>query len=61
MSPLFERIQEYLPLLTTGLWQTVAVTLLSLVLASALGLVWALMAGSRRWIAGRSKLRNPSA
>ncbi|AWI86553.1 amino acid ABC transporter permease (plasmid) [Alloyangia pacifica] len=51
MSPLSERIQEYLPLLVTGLWQTVAVTLLSLVLASALGLMWALMRSSgNRWL-----------
>lgn len=51
MSPLSERIQEYLPLLVTGLWQTVAVTLISLVLASALGLMWALMRSSgNRWL-----------
>lgn len=51
MSPLSERIQEYLPLLVTGLWQTVAVTLLSLVLASAMGLMWALMRSSgNRWL-----------
>ncbi|MDD8023765.1 MAG: amino acid ABC transporter permease [Paracoccaceae bacterium] len=51
MSPLSERIQEYLPLLVTGLWQTVAVTLLSLVLASALGLVWSIMRSSgNRWL-----------
>ena len=51
MSPLLERLQEYMPLLATGLWNTVAVTLMSLVLASALGLVWALMRSSgRRWL-----------
>ncbi|AUC56022.1 MAG: amino acid ABC transporter permease [Sagittula sp.] len=51
MLPLSERIQEYLPLLVTGLWKTIAVTLLSLVLASALGLVWAMMRSSgTRWL-----------
>ena len=34
---------EYIPFLLNGLWLTVLVTLLSLLLASALGLVWALL------------------
>ncbi|GHG85738.1 amino acid ABC transporter permease [Pseudodonghicola xiamenensis] len=51
MSPLSERIQDYLPLLLTGLWQTVAVTALALVLASALGLLWSIMRSSgSRWL-----------
>ncbi|NVK73810.1 amino acid ABC transporter permease [Marinomonas sp. CT5] len=37
------RSQEYLPILTNGLWLTVSVTLLSLVLATFLGLLWALL------------------
>ncbi|EPX87051.1 amino acid ABC transporter permease [Salipiger mucosus] len=43
MAPLSERIVEYLPLLISGLWLTVAVTFLSLILATALGLLWATM------------------
>jgi len=43
MSPLIERVQEYWPLLASGLWRTIAVTLLALLLATFLGLVWALM------------------
>nr|WP_319249258.1 amino acid ABC transporter permease [uncultured Celeribacter sp.] len=51
MSPLSERIQEYLPLLLTGLWRTVAVSLLALFLATALGLLWAMMRTSRNvWL-----------
>jgi polar amino acid transport system permease protein len=46
MSPILERVQEYWPILASGLWRTVAVTLLALLLASALGLAWALMRSS---------------
>jgi polar amino acid transport system permease protein len=46
MSPIVERVQEYWPILASGLWRTIAVTLLALLLASALGLVWALMRSS---------------
>lgn len=48
MAPLSERIAEYLPLLISGLWLTIAVTVLSLILASALGLLWATMRTSGR-------------
>lgn len=43
MNGFTSRAAEYLPLLLNGLWLTVAVTVLSLVLATALGLVWALL------------------
>lgn len=43
MNGFMSRAAEYLPLLLNGLWLTVAVTVLSLVLATALGLVWALL------------------
>lgn len=46
MSPILERVQEYWPILASGLWRTIAVRLLALILASALGLVWALMRSS---------------
>lgn len=46
MSPLIERMQDYWPLLASGLWRTIAVTLLALLLATGLGLVWALMRSS---------------
>lgn len=42
MSKFLAQAAEYLPLLLSGLWLTVAVTVLSLCLATALGLVWAL-------------------
>ena len=48
MPPLSERMLDYLPLLATGLWRTVAVTVLALILASALGLVWAMLRSSGR-------------
>lgn len=43
MSKFMAQAAEYLPLLLNGLWMTVAVTVLSLVLATLLGLVWALL------------------
>jgi len=43
MNGFSSRAAEYLPLLLNGLWLTVAVTVLSLVLATTLGLVWALL------------------
>lgn len=46
MSPMMERVQDYWPILASGLWRTIAVTLLALLLATALGLVWALMRSS---------------
>jgi len=46
MSPILERAQEYWPILASGLWRTIAVTMLALLLASVLGLVWALMRSS---------------
>ncbi|RAP40804.1 amino acid ABC transporter permease [Rhodovulum viride] len=56
MAPLLDRVQDYLPLLTQGLWLTVAVTILALVLASALGLVWAVLRTSgRRYLAGPAR------
>lgn len=43
--------QQFLPILLQGVWVTVAVTLCALVLATALGLVWALMRTSGlRWL-----------
>jgi polar amino acid transport system permease protein len=42
MSNFFSQSIEYLPFLLSGVWLTVAVTLLALVMATALGLVWAL-------------------
>lgn len=51
MASLFERMQNYLPLLLTGLRRTVAVSLLALVLATALGLVWAMLRTSHNaWL-----------
>ena len=43
MSDFLSRSAEYMPLLFEGMWRTVAVTLLSLCLATLLGLVWALL------------------
>ncbi|WP_296987223.1 amino acid ABC transporter permease [Thalassospira sp. UBA1131] len=43
MSNFISNSIEYLPILLEGMWLTVAVTLLSLILASALGLLWALL------------------
>lgn len=47
MSAAFERAAEYLPVLMQGVWVTLAVTLLSLLLSTALGLLWAIMGRSR--------------
>lgn len=49
MSSALERAAAYLPLLMQGVWVTLAVTLLSLVISTALGLFWAVL--------GRSKIR----
>lgn len=43
MAKFLDQSAEYLPFLLSGLWMTVAVTVLSLCLASALGLLWALL------------------
>lgn len=43
MPTFWERSAEYLPILMQGLWLTVAVTVLALILATGLGLVWALL------------------
>ncbi|WP_337997251.1 amino acid ABC transporter permease [Oleispirillum naphthae] len=40
---LFTHGAEYLPILLNGLWLTILVTVLALILASALGLLWALL------------------
>ncbi|MAA99814.1 MAG: amino acid ABC transporter permease [Stappia sp.] len=42
MSTFLSQSAEYLPFLLSGVWLTIAVTVLSLALATALGLVWAL-------------------
>ncbi|MDS9469922.1 amino acid ABC transporter permease [Paracoccus sp. MBLB3053] len=52
MSEFLDSAQTYLPILTKGLWLTVAVTLLSLLLASSLGLFWALMRTSNSRLLG---------
>lgn len=57
MPTFWTRAQEYLPLLLHGLWLTVAVTALALVLATALGLVWALLRTSGiAWLAVPTRL-----
>lgn len=43
MTKFLSQAAEYLPLLLNGLWLTVAVTGLSLILATLLGLLWALL------------------
>lgn len=49
--------QEFLPILLQGVWTTVAVTLCALVLATALGMVWALLRTSgRAWLEWPAKL-----
>ncbi|MCF1504971.1 amino acid ABC transporter permease [Afifella sp. H1R] len=51
MSDFFVSAQTYLPILLKGMWLTISVTLLSLALATALGLVWALFRTSGlRWL-----------
>ncbi|MDQ0325270.1 polar amino acid transport system permease protein [Rhodopseudomonas julia] len=51
MSDFFVSAQIYLPILLKGMWLTISVTLLSLALATALGLVWALFRTSGvRWL-----------
>ncbi|TCK02282.1 amino acid ABC transporter permease [Marinobacterium mangrovicola] len=57
MTDFFTRSAEYLPLLLSGLWLTVAVTVLSLVLATALGLLWALLRTSGvPWLSGPTRV-----
>ncbi len=52
MPDFLPHASQYLPILITGLWQTVALTLLSLAAASALGLAWALLRTSGvAWLA----------
>lgn len=46
MSEFLASSAIYLPILIKGMWLTVAVTILALILASALGLGWALMRAS---------------
>ena len=49
--------QEFLPILLQGVWTTVAVTLCSLLLATALGMAWALLRTSGRgWLEWPAKL-----
>src|SRR4051812_40883441 len=43
MTQFFEHSREYLPILMQGAWLTIQVTLGSLLLSTALGLVWAVM------------------
>ena len=43
MSDFLSQSAEYLPILLQGAWLTVAVTVLSLALATLLGLLWALL------------------
>jgi polar amino acid transport system permease protein len=43
MQQFFEHSREYLPILMQGAWLTIQVTLGSLLLSTALGLVWAVM------------------
>ncbi|SEG87054.1 amino acid ABC transporter permease [Marinobacterium lutimaris] len=57
MNDFLTRSAEYLPLLLNGLWLTVAVTVLSLVLATALGLLWALLRTSGvPWLSGPTRV-----
>ncbi|MAZ85891.1 MAG: amino acid ABC transporter permease [Rhizobiales bacterium] len=52
MQTFFSQAAEYLPFLLSGVWLTVAVTLLALLLATLLGLVWSLCRTSGiRWLA----------
>ncbi|MBG19949.1 MAG: amino acid ABC transporter permease [Rhizobiales bacterium] len=52
MQTFFTQAAEYLPFLLSGVWLTVAVTLLALLLATLLGLVWSLCRTSGiRWLA----------
>ncbi|GAB3445564.1 amino acid ABC transporter permease [Insolitispirillum peregrinum] len=52
MEKFLTHATEYLPILLQGLWMTVAVTVLAAVLASVLGVVWALLRTSGvRWLA----------
>ncbi|SEQ44149.1 amino acid ABC transporter permease [Thalassovita taeanensis] len=46
MLSAFERASEYLPVLLQGVWLTIAVTLLSLLISTVLGLIWAVMGRS---------------
>lgn len=46
MSSILQRAQDYWPVLASGIWRTILVTLLALALATALGLLWALMRSS---------------
>lgn len=57
MNDFLTRAGEYLPLLLNGLWLTVAVTVLSLVLATAMGLLWALLRTSGvPWLSGPTRV-----
>lgn len=54
---LFTHAAEYLPILMSGLWLTIAVTLLALALATALGLLWALLRTSGLpWLAAPTRV-----
>ncbi len=56
MTKFLEKSAEYLPILLQGLWLTVAVTLIALVLATLLGLLWALLRTSGvRLLAGATR------
>lgn len=47
MSGFFDRAGDYLPLLMQGVWFTLVVTFLSVILSTVLGFVWAIMAWTR--------------
>jgi polar amino acid transport system permease protein len=54
---LFTHAADYLPILMSGLWLTIAVTLLALALATLLGLTWALLRTSGiPWLAGPTRV-----
>ncbi|MTH64002.1 amino acid ABC transporter permease [Paracoccus shanxieyensis] len=57
MPSFASRAAEYLPLLVSGLWYTILVTVLSLIAATMLGLVWALLRTSGIWwLAGPTRV-----
>jgi polar amino acid transport system permease protein len=54
---LFTHAADYLPILMSGLWLTIAVTLLALALATLMGLTWALLRTSGiPWLAGPTRV-----
>lgn len=57
MTSFASRAADYLPLLLTGLWNTIAVTVLALAAATLLGLLWALLRTSGIWwLAGPTRI-----